>query len=674
MNQEELRFRQIHLDFHTSEKIPSVGADFDPKRFADTLARAHVNSVTCFARGHHGWLYYDSEEFPERVHPNLERKDLLKEQIEACHRRDINVPVYVTVQWDHYTATRHPQWRVVTPQGKLSGTPPYEAGFYGDLCVNTPYRDFLKRGTREVLKNLPVDGIFFDIVQIKDCSCRYCREGMEKEGLDPSAKEDRLLYAKNTLDGFKEEMTEFVKSFDRDCTVFYNGGHVGPYLRESADAYTHFELESLPSGGWGYTHFPLSVRYARTLGKDCLGMTGKFHTSWGDFHSFKTEEALQFECFRMLALNAKCSVGDQLPPEGKLSEPVYDLVGSVYEEVEEKEPWCKGARPLTDLAVISPEERTGERVPSSAAGAVKMLEEGSHQFDVLDSSGNFSDYKLLILPDEVRVSAETAEKIEKFLARGGKLIASALSGLNPEGEKFLPSLGVRLDEEIDSIEEIREIDEKASETDYILPREDSLGEGLPQTEHAMYMRALKVKADEEAEILADVVSSYFDRTWEHFCSHRQTPSSGQVAGPATVRRENCIYFAHPLFSQYNKNAPRWCKQLLLNGLDLLLEEPLLKHDGPSTLRTAVNAQEEEDRQVIHLLHYIPERRGEDFDVIQDVIPLREVEVSLRTEREVESVRSVPEGGKLDFIQQGGRTDFQLPKLEGHEMVEVKFIS
>ncbi len=57
----DLPFRQIHLDFHTSEMIPDIGAEFDPDEFGDTLVRAHVNSITCFARCHHGWNYYRSE-------------------------------------------------------------------------------------------------------------------------------------------------------------------------------------------------------------------------------------------------------------------------------------------------------------------------------------------------------------------------------------------------------------------------------------------------------------------------------------------------------------------------------------------------------------------------------------------------------------------------------------
>jgi hypothetical protein len=88
----ELPFRQIHLDFHTSAQIEGIGADFDPDVFADTLERARVNSINLFARGHHGWVYYDTARFPERRHPHLKR-DLLREQIEACHARGIRTPV-----------------------------------------------------------------------------------------------------------------------------------------------------------------------------------------------------------------------------------------------------------------------------------------------------------------------------------------------------------------------------------------------------------------------------------------------------------------------------------------------------------------------------------------------------------------------------------------------------
>ena len=136
MSTVDLRFRQVHLDFHTSEAIAGIGSRFDPDAFAETLERARVDSITCFGRCHHGWIYYDTEAFPERRHPHLER-NLLKEQIEACHARDIRVPIYLTVQWDQYSAERHPEWLVIDESGRQTGTPPYEAGFYRRMCVNT---------------------------------------------------------------------------------------------------------------------------------------------------------------------------------------------------------------------------------------------------------------------------------------------------------------------------------------------------------------------------------------------------------------------------------------------------------------------------------------------------------------------------------------------------------
>jgi len=109
MSKTDLRFRQIHLDFHTSPLIEKIGADFDPDDYAETLRKAHVNSVTTFARCHHGYIYFNTKKFPERRHPHLTR-NLLKEQIQACHKRNIRVPIYVTIQWDLFSANLHPEW------------------------------------------------------------------------------------------------------------------------------------------------------------------------------------------------------------------------------------------------------------------------------------------------------------------------------------------------------------------------------------------------------------------------------------------------------------------------------------------------------------------------------------------------------------------------------------
>ena len=91
------------------------------------------------------------------------------------------------------------------------------------------------------------------------------------------------------------------------------------------------------------------------------------------------------------------------------------------------------------------------------------------------------------------------------------------------------------------------------------------------------------------------VEPYLDRTPEHFCSHRQTPSAGVAGGPAVVRKGAVIYFAHPIFTQYHENAPRWCRQILLNALALLLPETLIRLEAPSTTIATLDEQGRENR-------------------------------------------------------------------------------
>lgn len=661
MRHEDLRFRQVHLDFHTSERIPGVGADFEPDRFADTLIAARVDSVTCFARCHHGWIYFDTQRFPERRHPHLSR-NLLAEQIAACHARGLRVPIYTSVMADFHSAVEHPEWCRIGPDARWCGSPVYEPGFWRLLCLNTPYRRFLFDHVAEILETLPVDGLFFDILHPQDCSCRHCIAAMDAAGLDPADAAQRQTFGAGVTADWVREMTAFVRARNADCSLFYNAGHVGPGMRQVLGAFTHFELESLPSGGWGYMHFPSAMRYARTLGRPCVGMTGKFHTAWGDFHSYKNPAALEFECFQMLAQGAACSVGDQLHPRGALDGPTYDLIGRVYRQVEAKEPWCRGARAVAEIAVLTPQPAIPLRnpdLPPEEQAAVRMLQEEHLLFDVIDREADFSRYRLVILPDTIAVGDALAAKLETYLGAGGAVIASHRAGLAPDGRGFaVPSLGVEF------------VGEAEFSPDFLVPS-PALAAALPRAEHVMYLRALHVRPAEGAEVLAETVAPYFDRTWRHFCSHAHTPSGGRAAYPGIVRRGRAIYFAHPIFTQYRRNAPLWCRRLLSAAIRLLLGEPVLTTDGPSAMIATLTGQPREGRHVVHLLHYVPERRGEAFDTIEDVIPLHDVAVSVRLPTTARSVRLVPSGEALAFEADAGCVRFRVPRLVGHAMIELR---
>ena len=97
----------------------------------------------------------EEREYLERAaQGDLEARNLLVEQVRALHAQGIKAPVYITVQWDYYTANRHPEWLIRKPDGAHEGGPFSEPGFYQSLCVNTGYWKFLQEQTLEVMELL----------------------------------------------------------------------------------------------------------------------------------------------------------------------------------------------------------------------------------------------------------------------------------------------------------------------------------------------------------------------------------------------------------------------------------------------------------------------------------------------------------------------------------------
>ena len=105
-------------------------------------------------------------------------------------------------------------------------------------------------------------------------------------------------------------------------------------------------------------------------------------------------------------------MGDQLHPDGLIDRDVYNLIGSVYQEVERREPWCVDAHAVTDIAVLSLEKAVSsswaDAIPAATFGVVRMLEELSMQFDIVDTQADFMPYKLIILADEAVLDDATS--------------------------------------------------------------------------------------------------------------------------------------------------------------------------------------------------------------------------------------------------------------------------
>ncbi|NLX23386.1 MAG: beta-galactosidase [Phycisphaerae bacterium] len=666
----QLRFRQVHLDFHTSPDIAGIGAAFDKRHWQDTLRAGHVDSITCFAKCHHGWSYHPTR--VGRQHPHLSF-DLLRAQVEASKEIDVNVPIYLSAGLDNVMSSEHPEWREVDAGGRYLGwvTGLLMPGFH-TMCFHSPYLDYLCEQISEVVRLFPeADGIFLDIVSQGQCCCRWCREVMEHEGLDPTHEMDRLRCAELAVQRYYQRATAAVRAERAGLPVFHNSAHTGR-RRELLRFYSHLELESLPTGGWGYDHFPFAAKYCHLLGLDYLGMTGKFHTTWGEFGGYKHPNALRYECAAMLAFGAKCSVGDQLHPCGTLDESTYALVGQAYAEVERKEPWCAGARSVADVGLLSSAAvRRQTEVESPAdTGAARVLLEGHYLFDVLDDQMDFARYKVIVLPDDVPVDETLRAKLEAYLAAGGRLFLTGGGGLRASGEAFAFDIGAD------------DAGPSPFQPDYVQPT----GEIAPDYVAApmvMYMRSRRIRVT-HGRSLGQVHDPYFNRTWQHFCSHQHAPYQPEPSGyDCGVLHGSILYLAHPVFTIYRAFGAVACRKYVTRALDLLLGDGrTLTSDLPSTARLSLMEQPEQGRYVLHLLHATMSTRGGSLavegstitgrsapvEVIEDLLPLHDVCVTLRLPRPVTKVTLEPQGQPLAFQHTPQGLRFKLDQLLCHQMV------
>ena len=650
--------RQVHLDFHTSERIENVGEKFDAEAFAQQMKQAHVDSVTVFALCHHGWLYYPSQKFPHCVHPHLACPDLLLQQIRALHAQGIKAPVYLAVQWARQIADTHPEWLIRHADGSHEGGPFTEPGFYQSLCVNTGYGTFLEALVIELAAMLgdALDGFFFDIVSIRPCVCTACRHEMLEKGMDPSDEEQVRAFAAMTMDRFKERMSNLVRQHAPDASIFYNSGHAGPFMLQSADAYTHFELESLPSGVWGYLHFPVAAKYARTLGKDCQGMTGKFHTSWGDFHSLKNRAALEFECLRMLSYGFACSIGDQMEPRGTLNPATYRRIGEIYEKIARYEPWARPSVARVEAALVTSESyRYEQQIPESVMGAAQLLDELGLQYDIIDQRFELDAkrWPLLLLADDLHLQAAFERKLDAYVQAGGCVVAFG-ENLTEDG-RYPACFGVE------------HLDARKPYPDFLLPS-GFLCEGLEEDAPCVMYRQGQAVQAREAIPLVFACGPYFQREGSAFCSHQYAPCAYGETYPVAFQNGNVLLFAHPLFSQYRQCAPLWCKLLVRNAILKLRGGTLVETDGPSTMLVSLLHQPQQRRYCLHLLNYVPVRKSATIDIIEEPTPVDQLHVRLRVPESLKRASVAPEGAALALCQNA----FTLPCMPGYCVVALDY--
>ncbi len=646
-----LRKRQVHLDFHTNGSLP-VGKCFSKEQFQAALKAGHVDSITVFSKCHHGWSYHPTN--VNEMHPELDF-DLLGAQLEACKEINVNAPVYISAGFDEKEYVRHPEWHFIHSADKAEQLEYESEVHFHLLCFNTSYLDFLCKQIEEVMQKYNPCGIFLDIVSPKVCYCDKCVADMKNLGLDINSEDDRNKFAVMTLNKYIKATNSAVRKYSSTATIFHNGGHISKGDYDFIECNTHLELESLPTGGWGYDHFPLSAAYSRSLkNTEFLGMTGKFHQSWGEFGGFKHPNALIYETSLSVANGAGCSIGDQMHPLGEMNMGTYNLIGKAYSLIEEKEPWLNGAINVADIAVLSEESITGNRDAKADIGANRMLLEKNYLYNFIDTTMDFSNYKLLILPDAGGFGDDVIEKIRSFVNNGGKVIASG-NALIKNGS-FILDIGAEYKGK-----------NEFSPT-YLVPCFDTVN---GNTEYVMRCDSHIFEAN-GCKIKAYMQNPYFNRTAEHFCSHAHAPNNPESNRPAAIISDNVAYIGWDIFTAYANHGHLCFKELFASIIEEMMgNDTTVFAEIPDRAIVTYTRQDAENRNILHLLFAHTTVRGRNTEVIEDTVPLFNVKCSVKCDKRPSAISVVPSGQELPFEFIDGRAVFTVPEVDIHCMVEIR---
>jgi hypothetical protein len=224
--------------------------------------------------------------------------------------------------------------------------------------------------------------------------------------------------------------------------------------------------------------------------------------------------------------------------------------------------------------------------------------------------------------------------------------------------------------------------ESEFQPDYLHPI-PSLAPSFVSSPMVMYLRSQRIRIT-NGQSLGKVVEPYFNRDFQHFCSHQHAPPDFQKSRyDCGVIKNRILYLAHPVFAIYRGLGSVALKDYIINCLNLVLNgSKSIDTNLPSTARISMMKQSAMNRRVVHLLHANTINRGGEMkfnggtisassrsiEVIEDILPLRNAELSIRLPQPVTRVTLEPQGVPVQFTRKEDQIHVKIDEFSCHQMI------
>jgi hypothetical protein len=691
---------------------------------AEARRRAVEHGVTISEMGFVDplYVYYDSR-FLERRNPHV-APDRLERDIADYNRLGVRILAVYPPSLQGEVYEKHPEWRRVEsdsteiPQVDLARFPQG-----GMLCLLGPYGDFMIEVLAEILTRFPdvaafsFDGLHYGGV----CYCRNCRDAYRKATggsaiprVDLDALEFRRYqhWADRRMEDFVRRMQSRLKAIKPTVALVTwttNAGRFGHFLSIPRNMPSRmnllldapdqeFWLDETDRGASIVPAFANAYIWATTNHR--VAFSEPYLIPHGNPYTKDSFPALEVLHRMMLALTYGASPSIAVGQPAHLQQAVY----TAMDEVQKRRPWLthKVPEPWAALA-MSDNTRTfygrtpgavEERYLASVFGMFRAAVEEHLPVAVINdwnlNDDDLARYAVLLLPNTACLDASQLAAVERFVRRGGGLVASLDTSLcdefgSPRVDFGLAGvLGATRAGTLDGEPGNRTIDVKSA------PALDvSFWEKRKKT--FTFERATRptVGSARLAAFMSDARTTFkgpaaavsaADEKWIGAVLRLPGQAANTPGTPGMIShglgQGRVVYFAAGLDAAYYLYSYPYQRVLLSDAIRWAASKPPpVTVQAPMCVHMSVMRQRanNHDRLIVHLyndanstaFHALP---NNDVPLREETLPVHDLTVTFRSDLAVGSIRLEPEGRPLEPDHTQAGTRVRVPRLGVHSMV------
>jgi Hypothetical glycosyl hydrolase 6 len=461
--------RQILVDMHVPDWDPGFLANFDPVRMVNLYQKSGAQAVMHYCNSHMGLCYWPCS--VGEMNKVLKGRDVVGETVTELHRRGMASCAYYSCIFNNWAWTNHPDWRMVSADevvGRGEGT---RGSRYGTCCFNSEgYNDFMRQQTDELTKKYEFDAIFFDMIYWpRICLCENCKRRFRQEsGADIPGKVDWAdpLWCKfaNSRDRWlTESFNRLAETVRRNAAIpLFNNGAPHPITWLWGNSVDELSGQDLLGGDFRLIDMFSGFHLFAGISKSSVLYMNAFTGYIGAASSvIGQEEQFVENALYSLAFNSQFMAIDAIESNGNASPEFYEEdLRKVFDKMKPYEGLLgAGGKPVAEVGIYFSDASRMALAENGAAltdqsiyavlpptsphvigwvGASRALRINHLPVVTITKLQlkELSRFRVIVLPQVVRMSDEEIEAFKNYVQGGGNLYASgATSLLTPDGAR-----------------------------------------------------------------------------------------------------------------------------------------------------------------------------------------------------------------------------------------------